>query len=133
MPAKTPTADQPAPTEAELGVLRVLWDRGASTVREVFDVIASGKTVGYTTVLKQMQVMHQKGLLTRSERFRSHVYEPTVERSVTQRQLAATILQQAFDGSARGLLQSALAGRKVDAKELDEIRALLDEYQRRRK
>jgi len=125
--------DQPAPTEAELGVLRVLWERGASTVREVFDVIAAAKDVGYTTVLKQMQVMHQKGLLTRSERFRSHVYEPAVERSVTQRQLASTILQQAFDGSARGLLQSALAGRKVDAKELDEIRTLLDEHQRRRK
>jgi BlaI family penicillinase repressor len=107
--------------------------RGASTVREVFDVIAAGKGVGYATVLKQMQVMHQKGLLTRSERFRSHVYEPAVERSVTQRQLASTILQQAFDGSARGLLQSALAGRKVDAKELDEIRKLLDEYQRRPK
>lgn len=125
--------DQPAPTEAELGVLRVLWERGASTVREVFDVIAAAKDVGYTTVLKQMQVMHQKGLLTRSERFRSHVYEPAVERSVTQRQLASTILQQAFDGSARGLLQSALAGRKVDAKELDEIRTLLDEHERRRK
>jgi BlaI family penicillinase repressor len=132
MPPKTPGPDQPAPTDAELGVLRVLWERGASTVREVFEIIASSKTVGYTTVLKQMQVMHQKGLLTRSERFRSHVYEPTVERSVTQRQLASTILQQAFDGSARGLLQSALAGRKVDAKELDEIRALLDEYRRRK-
>jgi BlaI family penicillinase repressor len=127
------SADQPAPTEAELGVLRVLWERGASTVREVFDVIAAGKAVGYTTVLKQMQVMHQKGLLTRSERFRSHVYEPAVERSVTQRQLASTILQQAFDGSARGLLQSALAGRKVDARELDEIRKLLDDYQKRPK
>src|SRR5687767_3322339 len=123
--------DQPAPTDAELGVLRVLWERGASTVREVFDVIAGGKDVGYTTVLKQMQVMHQKGLLTRSERFRSHVYEPAVDRSVTQRQLASSILRQAFDGSARGLLQSALAGRKVDAKELDEIRKLLDDYQRR--
>ena len=125
--------DQPAPTEAELGVLRVLWERGASTVREVFEVIGAAREVGYTTVLKQMQVMHQKGLLTRTERFRSHVYEPAVERSVTQRQLASTILQQAFDGSARGLLQSALAGRKVDAKELDEIRTLLDEHQRRRK
>src|SRR5215207_2594565 len=126
-------AAAPVPTDAELDVLKVLWDRGASTVREVFDVIAAARAVGYTTVLKQMQVMHQKGLLTRSERFRSHVYEPAVERSVTQRLLASTILQQAFDGSARGLLQSALAGRKVDAKELDEIRALLDDYQRRRK
>ena len=123
----------PAPTEAELDVLRVLWDRGASTVREVFDVIARAKTVGYTTVLKQMQVMHQKGLLARSERFRSHVYEPAVEQSVTQRQLAGSILEQAFGGSARGLLQSALAGRKVDAQELDEIRKLLDEHERRSK
>jgi BlaI family penicillinase repressor len=123
----------PAPTEAELDVLRVLWDRGASTVREVFDVIARAKAVGYTTVLKQMQVMHQKGLLARSERFRSHVYEPAVERSVTQRQLAGSILEQAFGGSARGLLQSALAGRKVDAKELEEIRRLLDEHERRQK
>ena len=125
--------DIPAPTEAELEVLRVLWTRGATSVREVFVVIAEAKTVGYTTVLKQMQVMHQKGLLTRSERFRSHVYEPAVERSVTQRQLASTILQQAFDGSARGLLQSALAGRKVDARELDEIRKLLDDVQKRAK
>src|SRR5262245_48653372 len=117
--------NQPAPTDAELGVLRVLWERGASTVREVFDAVAAGKDVGYTTVLKQMQVMHQKGLLTRSERFRSHVYEPAVEQSVTQRQIAGSVLESAFGGSARGLLQSALAGRKVDAKELDEIRQLL--------
>lgn len=123
----------PAPTEAELDVLRILWERGASTVREVFDAIAKAKTVGYTTVLKQMQVMHQKGLLTRSERFRSHVYEPAVDRSATQRQLAGSMLERAFGGSARGLLQSALAGRKVEAKELDEIRALLDEYERRSK
>jgi BlaI family penicillinase repressor len=129
-PKKTPSA-LPPPTDAELEVLRALWDLGASTVREVFDVIAQGKDVGYTTVLKQMQVMHQKGLLVRSERFRSHVYEPAAERTTTQRQLAGSILQQAFGGSARGLLQSALAGRKVDAKELAEIRQLLDEYEKR--
>ena len=133
MPRKTSSSPLPAPTEAELDVLRVLWVRGASTVREVFDAIAAaGKSVVYTTVLKQMQVMHQKGLLARSERFRSHVYEPAVEQGVTQRQLAGSILQSAFGGSARGLLQSALAGRKVDAAELDEIRQLLDEYERRR-
>lgn len=131
MPSKTTPPALPPPTEAELEVLRVLWDRGASTVREVFDLVAQGKTVGYTTVLKQMQVMHRKGLLTRSERFRSHVYEPATERSATQRQLAGSILQQAFGGSARGLLQSALAGRKVDAKELEEIRQLLDDYEKR--
>jgi predicted transcriptional regulator len=132
MPRKS-TSPLPAPTEAELEVLRVLWARGASTVREVFDAIAAGKNVVYTTVLKQMQVMHQKGLLTRSERFRSHLYEPAVEQRITQRQLAGSILRSAFGGSARGLLQSALAGRTVDAKELEEIRAVLDEYQRRQK
>ncbi len=133
MTSKSRTSAAPAPTEAELDILRVLWERGASTVREVFDVVGTGKGVGYTTVLKQMQVMHRKGLLARSERFRSHVYEPAMDRSVTQRQLAWTVLQQAFDGSARGLLQSALAGRRVDARELDEIRQMLDEYERRRK
>ena len=133
MTSKGRTSAAPAPTEAELDILRVLWERGASTVREVFDVVGTGKGVGYTTVLKQMQVMHRKGLLARSERFRSHVYEPAMDRSVTQRQLAWTVLQQAFDGSARGLLQSALAGRRVDARELDEIRQMLDEYERRRK
>ena len=123
----------PPPTDAELQILRVLWDRGASTVREVHDVIETSKAIGYTTVLKQMQVMHRKGLLVRSERFRSHVYEPARPRTQTQRQLATGLLRQAFDGSARSLLQSALAGRTVDSDELEAIRRLLDEYEARRK
>lgn len=122
-----------APTDAELEILRALWDRGASTVREVHDVVSGSKDVGYTTVLKQMQVMHRKGLLLRADRYRSHLYEPAQTRARTQRQLAASILRQAFGGSAHHLLQSALAGRKVDAKELDEIRAVLDEYARKAK
>jgi BlaI family penicillinase repressor len=121
------------PTDAELEILRVLWERGASTVREVHDVIARHKPVGYTTVLKQMQVMHQKGLLARSDRFRSHVYEAAQTQTQTQRQLASSMLKQAFDGSARQLLQSALAGRKVDASELQAIRRLLDQYERKAK
>lgn len=123
----------PAPTDAELEILRALWERGPSTVREIHDVVAQSKTIGYTTVLKQMQVMHQKGLLTRSERFRSHVYTPVQTQVQTQRQIASAVLRQVFDGSARELLQSALAGRKVDARELDQIRAVLEEYERRRK
>jgi BlaI family penicillinase repressor len=119
------------PTEAELDILRVLWSRGQSTVREVHDAVGPEKRVGYTTVLKQMRVMFQKGLLVRSERFRSHLYHVAQERSVIERQLASTILRRVFDGSARGLLQSALAGRKVDRRELAEIRQLLDEYERR--
>jgi BlaI family transcriptional regulator, penicillinase repressor len=123
----------PSPTEAELEILRVLWECGPSTVREVHDVVGRSKAVGYTTVLKQMQVMHQKGLLARSDRFRSHVYEPAQTQAKTQRQLAASVLEQAFDGSARQLLQSALAGRKVAPAELKAIRALLDEYEKKRK
>ena len=123
----------PAPTDAEIEILRVLWTRGASTVRDVHDVVSRSKDVGYTTVLKQMQVMHRKGLLLRSDRHRSHVYEPAQSQAKTQRQLAGSMLEQAFGGSARHLLQSALAGRKVDARELDEIRSLLDEYERKRR
>jgi predicted transcriptional regulator len=123
----------PTPTDAELEILRVLWARGESTVREVHEAISALKDVGYTTVLKQMQVMQRKGLLARSDRFRSHVYQPVQSQDKMQRQLAGAILQQAFGGSARQLLQSALAGRKVDPRELDEIRALLDEYERKRR
>lgn len=121
----------PTPTDAELDILRVLWERGESTVREVHDVVASLRDIGYTTVLKQMQVMHQKGLLTRQERFKSHVYAPAQARSATQRVLAGLLLRQAFGGSARGLLQSALAGRRVDPEELEAIRALLDQVEKR--
>jgi BlaI family transcriptional regulator, penicillinase repressor len=123
----------PAPTDAELDVLRVLWERGPSTVREVHEVLSESKATGYTTVLKQMQVMHRKGLLSRSERFKSHLYQPAQPRAQTQRQLATSLLRQAFGGSARTLVQSALAGRTVDPQELKEIRQLLDDYERRRK
>jgi BlaI family penicillinase repressor len=123
----------PSPTEAELDVLQVLWRLGPSTVREVHEAIAKAKPVGYTTVLKQMQVMQEKGLLTRSERFRAHVYEARALRGRTQRQLVQSLLARAFDGSARELLQSALAGRRVDREELAEIRRLLDELERRPK
>jgi predicted transcriptional regulator len=120
----------PSPTEAELDVLQVLWRLGPSTVREVHEAIARTKPVGYTTVLKQMQVMQEKGLLTRSERFRAHVYEARAPRDRTQRQLVHSLLSRVFDGSARELLQSALAGRRVDREELAEIRKLLDELER---
>jgi predicted transcriptional regulator len=124
---------RPDPTEAELEILQVLWQRGPSTVREVHEAIAhGGKAIGYTTVLKQMQVMHEKGLLGRSERFRAHVYEPSVPAERTRRQLAQGLLARAFDGSARELLQSALAGRRVSADEIAEIRELLDDMDRRR-
>jgi BlaI family transcriptional regulator, penicillinase repressor len=119
----------PQPTEAELDVLRVLWKLGPSTVKEVFDVLRPTKAVGYTTVLKQLQVMHRKGLVRRSERFRAHVYEPNQSQEQTRQGLARTLLRQAFDGSARSLLQSVLAGRRVTPQEVAEIRRLLDEVE----
>lgn len=122
-----PERSVPIPTDAELDVLRVLWRLGPSTVKDVFAVLQPAKGVGYTTVLKQLQVMHRKGLVRRSERYRAHVYEPNETQDQTRRHLARSLLRQAFDGSAQSLLQSALAGRRVSTRELAEIRELLDE------
>ena len=119
----------PDPTDAELDVLRVLWELGPCTVKEVFERLQPTKQVGYTTVLKQLQVMHRKGLVLHSERFRAHVYEPSRTPEQTRQNLARALLRQAFDGSAHSLLQSALAGRRVSANELAEIRQLLDEIE----
>jgi predicted transcriptional regulator len=119
----------PLPTEAELEILNILWTTGPSTVREVHNAL-SGKQTGYTTVLKQMQIMAEKGLLTRSERFRSHVYEVRLPKEQTQRQLARNLLQRAFDGSAKNLVLGALSSQKVSAAELEEIRALLNQFEK---
>ena len=117
------------PTEAELEILTVLWERGAATVREVHEAL-SGKGTGYTTVLKQMQVMVEKGLLKRSERFRSHVYEVRVPKERTQQLLARNLLQRAFDGSTKNLVLGALSSQKVSSSELAEIRRMLDEFEK---
>jgi predicted transcriptional regulator len=116
------------PTEAELEILNILWALGPSTVRDVHT--ASEKKTGYTTVLKQMQVMAEKGLLARSEQFRSHVYEARIAKEQTQRQLARNLVRRAFDGSAKDLVLGALSSQKVTAKELAEIRGILDEYEK---
>lgn len=117
------------PTEAELEILNILWALGPSTVRDVHT--ASEKDTGYTTVLKQMQVMVEKGLLTRSEQFRSHVYEARIAKEQTQRQLTRNLVRRAFDGSAKNLVLGALSSQKVSAKDLAEIRRILDEYEKR--
>jgi BlaI family transcriptional regulator, penicillinase repressor len=122
----------PAPTVAEVEILSILWRNGACTVREVHAEIDRAKPVTYTTTLKQMQLMHQKGLLKRNERFRSHVYEPAQPRTAVQQQLTRTLLRQAFEGSARELLQSALAGRPVDSAEIAEIKRLLSRYEKKK-
>ena len=123
--------EPPKPTDAELEILTVLWSRGPSTVRDVHEVIASRKPAQYTTVLKQLQVMAEKGLVRRDETQRSHVYEPARPREWTQRQLAGDLLQRAFNGSAARLMQGALSSRRTSRAELAEIRKLLDEYEKR--
>ena len=119
----------PLPTEAELEILQILWANGPQTVRETHEALR-GRRTGYTTVLKQMQVMAEKGLLARSERYRSHVYEARVAKVQTQQQLARNLLERAFDGSAKNLVLGALSSQKVSAADLAEIRRMLDEYER---
>ena len=117
----------PPPTDAELEILRIIWTRGPSTVREVHERISDMKTVGYTTVLKQMQVMHGKGLLARSDRFRSHVYEPAAPKNEMQKRIAGDLLKRVFGGSPKGLIMSALGAHPTTSEERAEIRRMLDE------
>ena len=114
----------PKPTEAELEILTVLWSRGPATVREVHEVIAARKPTQYTTILKLLQIMAEKGLVLRNEKQRAHVYEPAKPREWTQQQLAGDLLQRGFDGSARSLMMGALSARKASKQELAELRSL---------
>jgi predicted transcriptional regulator len=123
----------PRPTDAELEILTVLWSRGPTTVRDVHETIAARRPTQYTTVLKQLQVMAEKGLVLRNEDQRAHVYQAARPREWTQKQLAGDILQRAFNGSAKSLMIGALSSRKASKQELAELRALLDEYERRTK
>ena len=118
----------PRPTDAELAILRVLWERGPSTVREVHEVLNKDEQgSGYTTVLKLMQLMAQKGLLLRDESQRSHVYRAASAETQTQGRLVGDLMERAFAGSAAQLVQRALSVKRSSPEELAEIRALLDE------
>jgi predicted transcriptional regulator len=123
----------PRPTDAELEILTVLWSRGPSTVRDVHEIIASQKPTQYTTVLKTMQIMAEKGLVRRDEKQRAHVYEAARPREWTQQQLAGDLLRRGFNGSARSLMLGALSAKKATAEELADLRRLLDEYEKRTK
>ena len=122
--------DLPRPTDAELEILTVLWSRGPSTVRDVYETILERKTAQYTTILKLMQIMTDKGLVKRNEEQRAHVYEAARPREWTQQQLAGDLLRRAFDGSARSLMMGALSARKASRKEIAEMRRLLEEYEK---
>jgi BlaI family transcriptional regulator, penicillinase repressor len=121
------------PTASELEILRVLWTRGPSTVRDVHDSLKEQKTLGYTTVLKLLQIMTAKGLVRRNETERAHVYVAGVPAVQTKRQLAGDVLQRVFEGSASELMMHALAGKRTSREEIDELRRLLDEYERNRR
>jgi BlaI family penicillinase repressor len=118
------------PTASELEILRVLWGRGPSTVREVHEALSEK---GYTTVLKLLQIMTTKGTVRRNETQRAHVYEACLPAEQTKRQLAGDMLQRVFEGSASQLMMHALAGNKASRNEIEEIRRLLDEYERNRR
>jgi BlaI family penicillinase repressor len=119
----------PRPTPAELGILRVLWDRGPSTVREIHSIFERHRPTGYTTVLKLLQIMTDKGLVSRDERERAHVYAPRLAERQTQRQLVGDLLDRAFGGSAAKLVMHALATHKSSPEELAEIRRVLDDLE----
>jgi BlaI family penicillinase repressor len=119
------------PTAGELEILRVLWTRGPSTVREVYEALSEKKSLGYTTVLKLLQIMATKGTVKRNETQRAHVYEACLPAEQTKRQLAGDMLQRVFEGSASQLMMHALAGSKASPEEIEELRRLLDEYERK--
>lgn len=123
-----PMSDKPTPrpTDAELAILSVLWERGPSTVREVHDALAERQATGYTTVLKLMQIMTEKRLVVRDESERAHVYAARYSEQKTQRELLADLAERAFGGSPAKLVMQALSGRKTSAEELSEIRELLN-------
>lgn len=120
----------PRPTDAELEILTVLWSRGPSTVREVHETIRRRRPAQYSTILKFMQIMAEKGLVRRNEEQRAHVYEAAQPREWTQQRLAGDLLQRAFGGSASKLLMGALSSRKASKQELAELRKILDDYEK---
>jgi len=130
---KTPTPALPKPTEVEIEILHVLWELGEATVRTVHEHLAQTKQAQYTTTLKQLQIMTEKGLVKRDESERSHVYRAAVSKSQVQRQMTTHLMNRVFGGSARGMLMEALGAGRVSKKELAEIRQMIDDYEKGKK
>lgn len=116
------------PTERELSILRILWDLGPSTVRSVNEAMNEDDSTGYTTTLKLMQIMTEKGLLLRDDSQFKHIFRPAISEERTQNQLVGDLLDRAFAGSAEKLVMRALSAKKVSADELEKIRKMLAEY-----
>ena len=117
----------PQPTGRELDILRILWNRGASTVKQINEEMNKLQRVGYTTTLKLMQIMIEKGLLLRDDSNFQHIYKPAISEEKTQKQLVGDLLERAFSGSAEKLVIRALSAKKVSARELVKIKKLLDQ------
>jgi BlaI family penicillinase repressor len=116
----------PHPTDREIAILRILWDKGACTVKQVNEVMSKDKTTGYTTTLKLMQIMAEKGLVVRDESTFQHVYKPAISEESAQKQLVGNLLERAFSGSAEKLVMRALSAKKVSPEELSRIQKMLD-------
>jgi BlaI family transcriptional regulator, penicillinase repressor len=119
------------PTPSELAILQILWTRGPSTVREIHEMLSREKDVGYTSALKLLQIMTAKGIVKRIEDQRAHVYSANQPAEETKQQFVADVLQRVFRGSATQLMQHALSGKRSSKKEIDELRHMLDEYERK--
>jgi BlaI family transcriptional regulator, penicillinase repressor len=114
------------PTESELEILRVLWERGEATVRDVHEELSKTKDAGYTTTLKLMQIMHEKGMVKRDESNKTHKYVPLISREKTQKQFVGKMIDTLFQGSSSQLVMQALGNHKASKEELDEIQKLID-------
>ena len=114
------------PTESELEILQVLWQKGNATVREVHEALSDLKDAGYTTTLKLMQIMHEKGLVTRDDSNKTHIYQPNVSKDKTQQHIVGKMVNSLFEGSASQLMMQAFGNKKPSVKEIEEIQQLLD-------
>ena len=119
------------PTESELEILSILWEKGNATVREVHEVVQKTKGVGYTTTLKLMQIMNEKGLVTRNERSKTHIYTPSLVREKAQEQFVGKIIQTLFSGSTSQLILQALGHHKTSDQDLVEIKSLIEKLQKK--
>ena len=117
------------PTERELAILAVLWEKGPSSVRQIHEALYPESETGYTTTLKLMQIMAAKGSLVRDDDGRRHIYKPAVSEERTQKKLVGDLLDKVFAGSAEKLVMRALSAKKVSPKELKRIRQMLDEME----
>lgn len=121
------------PTTSELEILNVLWEKESATVREVFEIISTSKSVTYTTILKLMQIMTEKGLVERDEQSKAHLYRPTIAQNETQKGLVNDLLEKVFRGSAKQLVQHLLEAKKTSPAEMKEIRKMIEKAEREAK